>query len=95
MLVVTSPPPTPLPGPTALALYRVRWQIESASKRWKSVLDVDRLRARYESPLADVWWHGYLLYVLWLDRRLRRTLGEQWSWLDRARATTWWRPWNV
>ena len=48
-------PPTLLPDATALALYRVRWQIEIAIKRWKSVLDVDLLRARYESPLADVW----------------------------------------
>ena len=95
VLVVTTLPPTLLPGPTALALYRVRWQIEIAIKRWKSVLDVDLLRARYESPLADVWLHGKLLYVLLLDRRLRRTLGEQWSWLDRVRTATWWRPWKL
>ena len=95
VLVVTSLPPTLLPGPTALALYRVRWQIEIAIKRWKSVLDVDLLRARYESPLADVWVHGKLLYVLLLDRRLRRTMGEQWSWLDRVRTATWWRPWQL
>lgn len=95
VLVVTSLPPTLLPGPTALTLYRVRWQIEIAIKRWKSVLDVDLLRARYESPLADVWVHGKLLYVLLLDTRLRRMLGEQWSWLDRARTATWWRPWKL
>lgn len=95
VLVVTTLPPTLLPGPTALALYRVRWQIEIAIKRWKSVLDVDLLRARYESPLADVWLHGKLLYVLLLDRRLRRTLGEQWTWLDRERTATWWRPWKL
>jgi hypothetical protein len=95
VLVVTSLPPTLLPGSTALALYRVRWQIEIAIKRWKSVLDVDLLRARYESPLADVWLHGKLLYVLLLDRRLRRTLGEQWTWFDRERTATWWRPWKL
>ncbi|MGH8060205.1 MAG: transposase [Candidatus Entotheonellia bacterium] len=95
VLVVTTLPPTLLPGSTALALYRVRWQIEIAIKRWKSVLDVDLLRARYESPLAEVWVHGKLLYVLLLDRRRRRTLGEQWSWLDRVRTATWWRPWKL
>ena len=95
MLVVTTLPPTLLPGPMALAVYRVRWQIEVAIKRWKSVLDVDLLRARYESPLAEVWLHGKLLYVLMLDRRLRRTLGGQWSWLDRMRTATWWRPWKL
>ena len=30
-----------------------------------------------------------------LDQRLRRTLGEQWSWLDRVRTATWWRPWKL
>ena len=58
VLGVTTLPPTRLPGSTALTLYRMRWHIEIAMKRWQSVLDVDRLRARYESPLADVWWHG-------------------------------------
>lgn len=73
----------------------MRWQIAIAIKRWKSVLDVDLLRARYASPLAEVWLHGKLLYVLLLDRRLRRTLGEQWTWLDRERIATWWRPWKL
>jgi hypothetical protein len=95
VLVVTTLPPTLLPGPTALALYRVRWPIEVALKRWQSVLDVDLLRACYQSPLADVWRHGKFLDVLLLDRRLRRTLGEQWSWLDRPRTATWWRPWTL
>jgi len=58
VLVVTTLPPTRLPGVTALALYRVRWQLEIAIKRWNSVLDVDLLRARDESPLAEGWWHG-------------------------------------
>jgi hypothetical protein len=53
------------------------------------------LRALYESPLADVWLHGKLLYVLLLDTRLRRTLGEQWSWLDREHRATWWSPWKL
>jgi hypothetical protein len=95
VLVVTTLPPALLPGPTALALSRVRWQIESAIKRWTSVLDVDVPRARYASPLADVWLHGKWRYGLMLDKRLRRTLGEQWSWLDRPRTATWWRPWKL
>jgi hypothetical protein len=95
VLVLTSLLPALLPGPTALALYRVRWQIEVAIKRWKSVLDADLLRARYGSPLADVWLHGKLLYALLLDRRLRRTLGDDWSRLDGERLATWWRPWKL
>jgi hypothetical protein len=57
--------------------------------------DVDRLRVRDESPLADVGWHGKLQSGLWLDHRLRRSMGEPWSWLDRARTATWWRPWKL
>ena len=94
VLVLTSLLPALRPGPTALAVYRVRWQIEVAIKRWNSMLDVDLLRARYGSPLADVWLHGKLLYALLLDRRLRRTLGDGWQRLDEARLTTWWHPWK-
>jgi hypothetical protein len=57
-LVLTSLLPTLVPGPTALAVYRVRWQIAVASKRWTSGLDADLLRARSGSPLADVWLPG-------------------------------------
>jgi Transposase DDE domain len=60
VLVVTTLPPTRLPDATALALYRGRWAVDIAIKRWTSVRDVDRLRARDESPLADVGWHGKL-----------------------------------
>jgi hypothetical protein len=95
VLVVTTLPPTLLPDSTALALDRVRWQIDIAIKRWNSVLDIDLRRARYESPLADVWLHGKFLDVLLLDHRLRRTLGEQWGWLDRARTAPGWRPWKL
>ena len=84
-----------LSGPTALAVYRVRWQIEGAIQRWTSVLDAELLRARSGSPLADVWRHGQLLYALLLDRRLRRPLGAGWSRLDGERLATWWRPWKL
>jgi hypothetical protein len=95
VLVLTSLLPALLSGPTALAVYRVRWQIEVAIKRWKSLLDADLLRAHYGSPLADVWLHGKLLYALLLDRRLRRTLGDGWNRLDGERLATWWRPWKL
>ena len=41
VLVCTTRAPVVLPAPTIMALYRCRWQGESAIKRWKSVLDVD------------------------------------------------------
>ena len=66
-----------------------------AIKRWKSVLDVDALRAKATSPLAEVWLHGKFLYALMLERRMRRQLGESWGRLDRERLGTWWRVWGM
>jgi hypothetical protein len=47
-----------LSAQTIMGLYRCRWPGESARKRWKSVLDVDALRAKATRPLAEVWLHG-------------------------------------
>ena len=58
VLVVTTLPPPWLPSPMALAVYRVRWQMAVAMQRGKSVLNVDVLRARWESPVAEVWLPG-------------------------------------
>lgn len=95
VLVWTSLSPEVLNAKTVMTLYRVRWQVEIAIKRWKSVLDVDALRARYGSPLAEVWLHGKLLYALMVERRMRRSIGDSWSRLDQARTLTWWRPWKL
>ena len=95
VLVWTSLPPEVLSAETVLRLYRVRWQVELAIKRCKSLLELDVLRARQGSPLADLWLHGKLLYVLLVDKRLRRTLGAHWGALDRERPATWWRPWKL
>jgi Transposase DDE domain len=95
VLVFTTLAPTVLSAQTIMALYRCRWQVEIAIKRWKSVLDVDALRAKAHSPLAEVWLHGKLLYALMLERRLRRQLGDRWGWLDRERVSTWWRVWGM
>lgn len=93
VLVWSSLSPQVLAAHTVMQLYRLRWQVEIAIKRWKSVLDVDALRARYESPLAEVWLHGKLLYALMLERRMRRVMGDRWGRLDGDRSLTWWRPW--
>jgi Transposase DDE domain len=95
VLVFTTLAPTVLSAQTLLAVYRCRWQIELAIKRWKSVLDVDALRAKACSPLAEVWLHGKLLYALMLERRMRRTLGDRWGRLDQERVGTWWRVWEM
>ena len=95
VLVFTTLAPAVLSAQTIMALYRCRWQVEIAIKRWKSVLEVDALRAKANSPLAEVWLHGKLLYALMLERRMRRQLGDSWGRLDHARAGTWWRVWGM
>ena len=95
VLVFTTLAPAVLAAATILAVYRCRWQVEIAIKRWKSVLDVDALRAKACSPLAQVWLHGKLLYALLLERRMRRTLGDRWGRLDHERMGTWWRVWGM
>ena len=94
VLVFTTLAPAVLSPPTIMALYRCRWQVEIAIKRWKSVLDVDALRAKAHSPLAEVWLQGKLLYALMLERRMRRQLGDRWGRLDQERVGTWWRGWG-
>jgi hypothetical protein len=66
-----------------------------AIKRWKSLLDVDKLRARAGSPLAALWLSGKLLYAVVVERRAHRKLGDSWTRLDGERQTTWWRVWKL
>ena len=88
VLVFTTVAPALLGAETISALYRVRWQIELAIKRWKSVLDVGKLRAKEGSPVAEVWLLGKLLYAMVVERRARRHLGADWSRLDGERRGT-------
>lgn len=48
------------------ALYRLRWQIELAIKRLKSILHIDRLPAKHPD-LVRTWLHAHLLLALLLD----------------------------
>src|SRR6266699_3617710 len=95
VLVFTTLAPAVLSPQTIMALSRCRWHVEIAIKRWKSVLDVDALRAKATSPLAAVWLHGKLRYALMLERRMRRQLGDSWGRLDHERLGTWWRIWGM
>jgi hypothetical protein len=69
VLVFTTVAPSLLGAETISALSRVRGQIELAIKRWKSVLDVGKLRAKEGRPLTEVWLLGTLLYALVVERR--------------------------
>ena len=95
VLVLTTLAPAVLSAQTIMALYRGRWPVDIAIKRWKSVLAVDALRAKAHSPLAAVWLHGKWLDALLLERRMRRQLGDRWGRLDQERVGTWWRVWGM
>jgi hypothetical protein len=69
--------------------------VELLIKKWKSLLDLDQLRARAGSVLAQVWLHGKLLYAGLLDRRLRRRCPADWGQLDQPRRSTYWRLWKI
>jgi hypothetical protein len=95
VLVCTPLAPAVLTAQTIMALSRCRWQGAIAIQRWKSVRDVDALRAKATSPLAAVWLHGTLLYALTLERRMRRQLGDSWGRLAHERVGPWWRLWGM
>ena len=95
VMVVTTIAPEQLDAEAVMQLYRCRWQVEVAIKRWKSVLDVDELRCREGSVLSQVWLHGKMLYALMTDRRARRLVPSGWGRLDTPRAGTWWRIWKM
>ena len=91
VLIWTTLPPAVLPTDTVMGLYRLRWQVELAIKRLKSILNIDQLRARKNSALADLYLHGKLLYAWVIEKRLRRRCGRDWNRLDQPRHATPWR----
>jgi hypothetical protein len=89
VIVFTTESPETLSAESIMKIYRIRWQVELAIKRMKSVLDVDKLRARYGSPLAEVWLTGKMLYVVIVDRQARGKVGREWSNLEGERQGSW------
>jgi len=51
------------------ALYRLRWQIELAIKRVKSILHIDHLPAK-DPDLARAWLYAHMLLALMLDAKM-------------------------
>jgi hypothetical protein len=92
VLRFTTLAPEVLPTETIMALYRVRWPVELAIKRLKKLLNIDHLRAKKDSVLADLYLHGKWLYAWVLQKRLRRRCGGDWNRLDQPRQAT---PWRV
>ena len=91
VLIWTALPPTVLPTATITRLYRLRWQVELAINRLKSILNIDQLRAKKNSALADLSLHGKPLYAWVVEKRLRRRGGRDGQRLDQPRGATPWR----
>lgn len=66
LILLTSLDAAALSAQAVGALYRVRWQVEVAIKRLKSLLHLDRLPAK-DPALARTWLYAHLLAALVLD----------------------------
>ena len=73
MIIATSLDAESYPATTILALYRMRWQIELAFKRLKSLLNLDRLPAKNRN-LARAWLNAHLLLALLIDDMTQQLL---------------------
>jgi IS4 transposase len=66
MILATSLPKAEYTAKDVLAVYRLRWQIELAFKRLKSLLHIDRLPTRTE-PTSRSWLYAHLILALLCD----------------------------
>ncbi len=66
MILATSLPAEGYPAEEVLAVYRLRWQIELAFKRLKSLLHIDRLPTRTERASRS-WLYPHLIMALLCD----------------------------
>jgi hypothetical protein len=66
VVLLTSLAREAFPAAFVAALYRVRWQIELAFKRMKSILHIHRMPAR-DPDLARAWLHAHLLFALLIE----------------------------
>jgi hypothetical protein len=91
--VLTTLPTTILNTETIADLYRLRWQVELVIKRLKSLLDMDGLRARKHSDLAELYLYGKLLYAAVIEKiATRRFTPSPTNRMDEQILTSW-RPW--
>ncbi|WP_109614978.1 IS4 family transposase [Pseudaminobacter salicylatoxidans] len=73
VLLLTSLDPDEYPAERVGALYRLRWQVELAFKRLKSLLHLDALRAK-DPELARAWIFTNLLAAFIIDDMVQHTL---------------------
>lgn len=67
VVLFTTAPQSRLSTATCLALYRLRWQVELAFKRWKSLCHFDRL-PNYRDDTIRAWLYAKLLLALIMHR---------------------------
>jgi hypothetical protein len=67
VVLFTTVPATRMSADMCLALYRLRWQVELAFKRWKSLCHFDRL-PNYRDDTILSWLYAKLLLALLLHR---------------------------
>jgi Transposase DDE domain len=72
MILITSLDASAFPPHWLVRLYRVRWQIELAFKRLKSILRLDRLPAK-DPGLARAWIAAHLLFALLIEDTTAQT----------------------
>src|SRR5205085_5176193 len=66
LLIITSLPKDEFSAEQVAAIYRLRWQIELAIKRLKSLLRIDRLPTK-DPDLAKCWLYAHLLLALLIE----------------------------
>ena len=92
VLVLTTVASAILNTATIADLYRLRWQVELVIKRLKSLLNIDCLRAKKGSDLAELYLYGKLLYAAVIEKiTTRRFKPSPTNWIERT--LTAWRPW--
>jgi hypothetical protein len=67
LLIWTSVPAEQLSARAVLEIYRLRWQIELAFKRAKSIMGLGQLPKR-TAPSSRAWLHGKLLVALLIEK---------------------------
>jgi hypothetical protein len=67
VVLFTTVPASRMPTQMCLALYRLRWQVELAFKRWKSLCHFDRL-PNYRDDTIKSWLYAKLLLALLMHR---------------------------
>jgi len=78
VMLVTDLPREEVPAEEVLALYRLRWRVETAFKRLKSLLRLDQLRA-HDPQLVAAYIHAKLLAAILLERLSEESGTESFS----------------